>query len=61
MQRRWLDRNRADGVVGAVIGSDLVNRQELDKFESDFCDPVNKLPQRGGVADSQIILTAQCK
>ena len=60
-QRRWLDRHGADRVVWTVVGSGLVNGQKLDKFESHFCDPINKLAQRRDIADSQILLAAQGK
>jgi hypothetical protein len=58
MQRRWLDGRRADRVVRAVVGSGLVYRQKLDEFESDLCDPIDKLAQGRDVADSQIVLPA---
>ena len=61
MQRRWLDRHRTNGVVWTVIGSRFVDRQKLNKREADFCDPINKLPQRADIADSQIVLSSQRK
>ena len=61
MQSRWLDRHRTDGVVGAVIRSGFVDWEKLNKRESDFCNPINKLPQRAEIADSQIVLSAQRK
>ena len=61
MQRCRLDRQRADGVVRAVVGSGLVDRQELDEPESSFGDPVNKLSQRTDIADSKIVLAPQRK
>jgi len=61
VQRRWLDRNRTDGVVGAVISSDLVNRQELDKFKSDSCGPIDELASRRDIANSEVVFSAQRK
>ncbi len=53
--------SRANRVVRAVVGSGLVDRQELDKLESNSGDPINKLPQRTDIADSKIILAPQRK
>src|SRR4029453_838935 len=61
VQSRWLDRHRADGIVWAVIRSGLVDWQKLNKREPDFCNPINKLPQRAEIADSQIVLSSQRK
>ena len=61
MQRGWLDRHCADCVVGAVVGPGLINRQELDKLESNLCDPIDKFPECADITDSQIILSAQRK
>ena len=55
MQSRWLDRHCTNGIVWAVIRSGFVDWQKLNKRESDFCNPINKLPQRAEIADSQIV------
>ena len=59
MQCRRFDGHGADRVVWTVIGSNFVDGQKLDEFESDSCGPINKLPQRSGIPDSQIVLAAQ--
>ena len=61
MQSRWLDRDRTNGIVRAVIRAGFVDWQKLNKCESDFCNPINELPQRAEIADSQIVLAAQRK
>src|SRR4030095_7064878 len=45
----------------AVISAGFVDRQKLNKRETDLCNPINKLPQRADISDSQIILSAQRK
>src|SRR5262245_10053031 len=60
-QGRGLDRHRTDRVIWAVIRSGFVDWQKLNQGESDFCNPINKLPQRAEIADSQIVLTPQRK
>ena len=61
MQSRWLDRHGTNGIVWAVIGAGLIDWQQLNKRESNFRNPINKLPQRAEVADSQIVLPSQRK
>jgi hypothetical protein len=56
---RWLDCHGADAIVWAVIRSRFVDWQKLNKLESDFCDPINKLPQRTEITDSRIVLSSQ--
>ena len=55
------DRHRADRVVGTVVAADFVNRQQLDKFESTFRQPVDELPQRRDIANPKIVFAAQSK
>ena len=61
MDRGGLDRHGANGVVWAAVDSRLVDRQELDKLQSNFRCPVDKLPQRTDVTDPQIVRPAQRK
>jgi len=61
MQSRWLDRHRTDGVVWAVITAGFIDWQKLNKRETDFRNPINKLPQRAEIADSEIVLSSQRK
>ena len=61
MQSRWLDRDGTNGIVWAVIRAGFVDWQKLNKCESDFCNPINKFPQRAEIANSQIVLAAQRK
>jgi hypothetical protein len=58
LQSCWLDRHRTNGIVWAVIGARLVDWQQLNKRESDFRNPINKVPQRAEIADSQIVLSS---
>ncbi len=59
MQRRRLDRNRADRVVRAVIASGFVDRQQLNELEPDPGRPIDKLPQRFDIADAEIVVRPQ--
>ena len=61
MQRRWLDRDCADRVVWTVVGSGLVDGQELDEFETHLCDPIDEFAQGGNIANSKVIFAAQRK
>src|SRR5919106_3848499 len=61
MQRCWLDRQRTNGIIWAVIRSGFVDWQKLNKRETDFRNPINKLPQRAEIADAKIVLPAQRK
>jgi hypothetical protein len=52
VQRGRLDRHCANRVVRAVVGAGLIDRQELNKLESDFRGPIDELSQRAEIADS---------
>ena len=54
MQRRRLERDRANRVVRTVIAAHFVDRQELHHLESDPRRPIDKLPQSLQVADAEI-------
>src|ERR1043166_6131083 len=61
MQGGGFERDCADRIVGAVIASHFVDGQELNDFESNPRGPIDKLPQRLQVADSEVGLGAQCE
>ena len=61
VQRRRLERDGADRVVGAVIAAHFVDRQELDDLEPDLRRPIDELPQRLQIADAQIGFRAQAR
>ena len=52
MQRRGLNRHRADGVVRRIIAADFVDRQELDDMKTNLVRPLDKLAQRCDIADA---------
>ena len=61
MQRRWLDRHRANRIVRAVVGSGLVDRQQLDQLETNPVRPINELPQPIDIANAEICFRPQGK
>jgi len=61
MQSRWVDRDGTNGIIRAIIRAGFVNWQKLNKGESDFCNPIDELPQCVEIADSQIVLSSQRK
>src|ERR1035441_2551009 len=53
-----LDRQRADGVVGAVVVADLVDGQRLEDAQPVAVAPVNDLAHALRIADAKVFLSA---
>ena len=59
LQQQRVQRHRTDGVVRAVVGPGLVDRQQLEEPDSAGGRPVAHLAQGSGVADAEVVFAPQ--
>jgi hypothetical protein len=61
IERRRLERHRANGIVRTVIRAGFVDRQQLHAPVAQSRRPSDELPQRRHIATAKVMFTAQGK